>query len=184
MPRARVDPLLNPDKVSRNKLWGDVQRAMGYSGPSVLAAQLKAAYTRIISPYEFYRAQVRHDPSPSQNRRVQPSRSTTNPSASGRASRTGGRPSTTAHSRASNGVFPSSAATPPSSPLTPSSSPLSEPPDDSDPQSNNGGDVKMNGPNDEGANAFTKALAQDREFIHVFLSSANQICKSGSLDDF
>ncbi|CAE6415617.1 unnamed protein product, partial [Rhizoctonia solani] len=119
------------DTVSRNKLWGDVQRAMGYSGPSVLAAQLKAAYTRIISPYELSRAQARHDPSPNRDRRVR--------------------------------VFPSTAATPPSSPLTPSSSPLSEPPDDADPQAApNPADVKMNAPNDdEGANAFSKALAQD-----------------------
>ncbi|CUA67843.1 histone demethylase JARID1 [Rhizoctonia solani] len=128
------------DTVSRNKLWGDVQRAMGYSGPSVLAAQLKAAYTRIISPYELSRAQARHDPSPNRDRRVQPPRS------SGRKR-----------------VFPSTAATPPSSPLTPSSSPLSEPPDDADPQAApNPADVKMNAPNDdEGANAFSKALAQD-----------------------
>ncbi|CAE7185093.1 unnamed protein product [Rhizoctonia solani] len=127
------------DTVSRNKLWGDVQRAMGYTGPSVLAAQLKAAYTRIISPYELFRAQVRHDPSPNRDRRVQPPRS------SGRNKR----------------AFPSTAATPPSSPLTPSSSPLSEPPDDADPQSAINGDIKMNAPNDEGANAFSKALAQD-----------------------
>ncbi|CAE6475034.1 unnamed protein product [Rhizoctonia solani] len=127
------------DAVSRNKLWGDVQRAMGYAGPSVLAAQLKAAYTRIISPYELFRAQVRHDPSPNRDRRVQPPRS------SGRNKR----------------VFPSSAATPPSSPLTPSSSPLSEPPDDADPQAVPSTDVKMKAPNDEGANAFSKALAQD-----------------------
>ncbi|KAG8701001.1 3-isopropylmalate dehydrogenase, partial [Ceratobasidium sp. 394] len=136
------------DVVSRNKLWGDVQRAMGYTGPSVLAAQLKAAYTRIISPYEFHRAQVRHEALPSQSRRVQPSR-------------TRARQST----RRSNSVFPSSAATPPSSPLTPSSSPLSEPPDDADPQAAaataNGQDLKLRGPSDEGANAFSKALAQD-----------------------
>ncbi|CAE6467287.1 unnamed protein product [Rhizoctonia solani] len=131
------------DTVSRNKLWGDVQRAMGYTGPSVLAAQLKAAYTRIISPYEVFRAQVRHDPSPNRDRRVQPPRS------SGRTSR--------------SRVFPSTAATPPSSPLTPSSSPLSEPPDDADPQASQatGADVKMKPPKDEGANAFSKALAQD-----------------------
>ncbi|KAG8732779.1 hypothetical protein FRC11_011022 [Ceratobasidium sp. 423] len=126
------------DTVSRNKLWGDVQRAMGYAGPSVLAAQLKAAYNRIISPYEDFRAQVRHDPSPNRGRRVQPPRSS---------------------GRKKSNVFPSTAATPPSSPLTPSSSPLSEPPDDADPQAN--ADVKMKGPTDEGALAFSKALAQD-----------------------
>jgi histone demethylase JARID1 len=136
---------------------------MGYSGPSVLAAQLKAAYTRIISPYEFFRAQARHEALPSQSRRVQPARTTAGPSTSGRGGRTGGRQST----RGSNGVFPPSAATPPSSPLTPSSSPLSEPPDDSDPQSasTNGQDVRMNGPDDEGASAFVKALAQDRKLM-------------------
>ncbi|QRV73270.1 histone demethylase JARID1 [Ceratobasidium sp. AG-Ba] len=135
------------DVVSRNKLWGDVQRAMGYSGPSVLAAQLKTAYTRIISPYEYFRAKVRHEALPSQSRRVQPSRTRTRQS-----------------TRGGHSVFPSSAATPPSSPLTPSSSPLSEPPDDSDPQAaanTNGQDVKMKEPNDEGASAFNKALAQD-----------------------
>ncbi|QRW16558.1 histone demethylase JARID1 [Rhizoctonia solani] len=101
------------DTVSRNKLWGDVQRAMGYTGPSVLAAQLKAAYTRIISPYEVFRAQVRHDPSPNRDRRVQPR----------------GLPVAPADLVSFHLPPPH-----PPSPLTPSSSPLSEPPDDADPQ--------------------------------------------------
>ncbi|KAG9091258.1 hypothetical protein FS749_016673 [Ceratobasidium sp. UAMH 11750] len=113
------------DVVSHNKLWGDVQRTMGYTGPSVLATQLKAAYTRIIPPYEFHRAQVRHKARPS--------------------------------------VSPGPTIADTGAPVDPQSA--FEPRDDADPQAAaataNGQDLKLGGRSDEGANAFSKALAQD-----------------------
>ncbi|KAF8313245.1 hypothetical protein DL93DRAFT_1185349 [Clavulina sp. PMI_390] len=47
------------ENVTRNRLWGDIGRVMGYDGLVGVSTQLKTAYSKIIYPFDTFVAQVR-----------------------------------------------------------------------------------------------------------------------------
>ncbi|GJJ07299.1 hypothetical protein Clacol_001499 [Clathrus columnatus] len=51
------------ETVTKSKRWGELGRALGYTGIPGLSAQLRNAYTRIILPYENFYNHVRNSPS-------------------------------------------------------------------------------------------------------------------------
>ncbi|KAF8528802.1 jumonji superfamily protein [Hysterangium stoloniferum] len=106
--------------VTKSKRWGELGRALGYTGIPGLSAQLKNAYSRIILPYENFYNHVRNSPSLSPATPRTSHVNSHNVPTAGRMSRLNATIAV-----ASNGVVPAS-------PLSQSSSPLSEPPEDAE----------------------------------------------------
>lgn len=52
--RKEVHKLGGYFEVSRNRLWSDIGRALGYGGVAGLSTQIKNSYSRIILAYEQY----------------------------------------------------------------------------------------------------------------------------------
>ena len=108
-------------QVTKSKRWGELGRALGYTGIPGLSAQLKGAYTRVILPYENFCNHVRNSssmsPATSRKAHVHPHMPST-----GRMSR----------SRRDATIALGTKEPVPISPTSHSSSPLSEPPEDAD----------------------------------------------------
>ncbi|KAF8592639.1 hypothetical protein K439DRAFT_1378881 [Ramaria rubella] len=119
--RKEVQNLGGYDVVTKSKRWGELGRALGYTGIPGLSAQLKGAYTRVILPYENFYNHVRNSPSMSPATPRNPHVNSHNVPSAGRMSRL-----SASVALGSNGVIPGS-------PTSHSSSPLSEPPEDADP---------------------------------------------------
>lgn len=97
----------------KGKKWSDLGRILGYRNIPGLSTQIKNSYTRVILPYERFRAQ--HPVmSPPRDSLLEAQHTETKPS----------HLSATASSTEDASL--------PASPLTTTSSPLSEPPDESD----------------------------------------------------
>ncbi|KAF8504202.1 hypothetical protein JB92DRAFT_2968040 [Gautieria morchelliformis] len=116
--RKEVQNLGGYEVVTKNKRWGELGRALGYTGIPGLSAQLKGAYTRVILPYENFYNHVRNSPSMSPAAPRNAHVNSHNVPSAGRMSRLSA-------SIALNANEPA-----PDSSSSHSSSPLSEPPED------------------------------------------------------
>ncbi|KIJ37372.1 hypothetical protein M422DRAFT_260033 [Sphaerobolus stellatus SS14] len=156
--RKEVQNLGGYDVVTKSKRWGELGRALGYSGIPGLSAQLKNAYTRIILPYENFYNHVRNSPALSPGTpRHNASQSQNPPPSTGRMTRMASAAS--ALSVRSNGFAPGS-------PTSRKSSPLSEPPEDAEDGGSKAEDSKWGVLDEDNKNAVAgSSLLQPIEIV-------------------